>query len=246
MTHWGRKKEGAEIVNAGFTGICLSPCREWGLRMARRLGDALLIVGLVAPAAPAGGYATDWAKAAKSEARLVAADGRARRLRDRARARRHHLLARSRRCGRAAEPSISPARRMSRGSSRSSRRPSGSSEADGSEAFGYDGSVRLPLAGRAARSVETGHARAARQLRRLRKTLPAGRGAPDAGAARGGRRLALCGPRRDGAGRRPARCGGEGFRRAQVRRRRTAGGSAPRTSPAPRATSSSNRRPAGG
>ena len=144
MTHWGRKKEGAEIVNAGFTGICLSPCREWGLRMARRLGDALLIVGLAAPACAAGGYATDWAKAAKSEARLVAADGR---LAGFEVALAPGAITYWRDPGDAGLP---PAFDFS-GSENVLRvepvfpAPKRIREADGSEAFGYDGSVLFPL-----------------------------------------------------------------------------------------------------
>ncbi len=144
MTHWGRKKEGAEIVNAGFTGICLSPCREWGLRMARRLGDALLIVGLVAPACAAGGYATDWAKAAKSEARLVAADGR---LAGFEVALAPGAITYWRDPGDAGLP---PAFDFA-GSENVLRvepvfpAPKRIREADGSEAFGYDGNVLFPL-----------------------------------------------------------------------------------------------------
>ena len=245
MTHWGRKKEGAEIVNAGFTGICLSRLQGVGLahspaarrrashRRARRSGlRRWRLRDRLGKGCQIGGAARRRRRAA-------------RRLRGRARARRHHLLARSRRCGPAADLRF---RRLGECLEGRAGLPGAETHPRGRRQRG----VRLrrkralPLAGREARSVETGNPRAARQLRRVRKSLPAGRGAPDAGAARGGRRLALCGPRRDGAGRRPARCERRRISASSSPTARTAGGSAPRTNPAHRATSSSNRRPAGG
>ncbi len=144
MTHWGRKKEGAEIVNAGLTAICLRRRRAGRFHMARRLGGALLTVALAAPAWAGGGYATDWAKAAKSEARLVAADGRVAGFeialapgaitywRDPGDAGLPPTFDFAGSVNVAKVEPIFPAPKRIR-------------EADGSEAFGYDGNVLFPL-----------------------------------------------------------------------------------------------------
>ena len=126
-----------------------------GARRPLRLNDAHVThaflalaacaAALAASPASADDYSTDWARSSKSEARLVAgAPGRSRR-RNAPRAGRDHLLAQSRRRGRAA------ALRLYRlGQSRARRtRLSGAQphrRADGSQAFGYQDDVVFPIA----------------------------------------------------------------------------------------------------
>ena len=92
-------------------------------------------------------------------------------------------------------------------------------EADGGEAFGYDGGVVFPSAGQASRPHETRDAQAQRRFRRVRESVPSGQGASRAHASV---RPRLASHRRDrGRSRdRAPRCSAKGFRRPSGARRR--------------------------
>ena len=151
--------------------------RQGGPRKAA-LAAALALLVTGAPARAADSFSTDWAQGAKSQARLIAAGaslagfeialapGAITYWRDPGDSGLPPTLDFSgfRECGRASRPSFPAPKRIK--------------EADGGEAFGYDGAVIFPLAGQATRPGETGDARAQRRFRRVRESLPAGQGAP--------------------------------------------------------------------
>ena len=97
-------------------------------------------------------------------------------LSDRAGAGRHHLLARSRRCRRSPHLRFFRARRMSRAPRSIFPRPSASPNPTAARPSATSGGVVFPIRVRGRRSLETGDARARRELCGLRKNLPAGAG----------------------------------------------------------------------
>ena len=212
--------------------------------MRTALAAALALIALCAPAAAADAFSTDWAAGAKWRARLIAAGDRLAGFeitlapgaitywRDPGDSGLPPTLdfAASDNVE-AVEPAFPAPKRIK--------------EADGGEAFGYDGGVIFPLRVKPRDAAKPVDARAQRRFRRLRESVPAGQGAPQADPA------APPPPRptRARSTRRSPPSHARLRRRTSARLRPTApraGASARRTKPDRRATCSSSRPRAGG
>ncbi len=212
------------------------------MRFRREMGGiaaGAAIAALALGQAAADDFATDWARSAKSEARLVAGGPNLAAVQIRLAP---NAITYWRDPGDAGVP---PTFDFSGSTNVASVEPvfpapTRIREADGSQAFGWSGGVTIPLRIKPKDAAKCGNAQDACQLCRLRKALPAGGGEALADASR--KALARGGPRRSGARRVAARGRAEGARRdRRGRRRRLALLCAPRS----RAAARSLRRAAG-
>ena len=160
-------------------GLCAAAGRL-PIRGALAAALSLLLPGAIAFAADA--FSTDWAPAAKSQARLIAGGGD---LAGFEIALSPGAITYWRDPGDAGLP---PTLDFSGSENVASVEPEFPApkrikEADGGEAFGYDGSVVFPLRDQASRPHEARDAQAHCRFRRVRKSVPAGQGASRAHAS---------------------------------------------------------------